>query len=66
MALNLVLMPLAYFKTCYDKVLLARAKIIAPSDVFSYVLFGLFKGIIVQFPDLWAFLKTSWSMEKPP
>jgi len=34
------------------------------NDVLGYVLFGLFKGLIVQVPDLWAFLKTSWSMER--
>ena len=33
-------------------------------NVLSYVLFGLFKGIIAQFTDLWSFLKISWSMEK--
>ena len=65
MALNLILMPFAYLKTCYDKVLLARSCIIKAPDVFSYVRFGLFKGILVQFTDFWAFLKTSWQMEKP-
>ena len=47
MALNLILMPFAYLKTCYDKILLARACIIKVPDVFSYVLFGLFTGILV-------------------
>ena len=30
-----------------------------------YVLFGLPMGIIVQVPDLWGFIKSSWDMKTP-
>ena len=63
-AINLVLLPFAYLKTIWHKITLAHAKIISVYDVISYVVFGLFSGLIVQVPDLWAFLKTSWRQKK--
>ena len=47
MAANLILMPLGYLKTCYDKISLVKSNIIPPSDVFVYILLGLFTGILV-------------------
>ena len=64
LAFNLILLPFAYLKTCVHKIYLARAKIINETDVLSFVLLGLFKGIAAQVTDLWAFLKISWSMKK--
>ena len=63
-ALNIILMPFGYLKTCYDKILLAKCSIISYSQVLAFVLFGLLKGILVQFTDLWAFLKSSWDTEE--
>ena len=62
---NLILVPFAYLKTCYHKIKLAHAKRISIADVVFYILVGLVMGIIVQIPDMWAFLKSSWSMKKP-
>ena len=65
LVINLLLVPFAYVKTCWHKIKLARANLIPVKDVVSYVLFGLFRGIIVQVPDFWGFLKISWSTKKP-
>ena len=64
LAINLIFLPFAYLKTIWHKITLAKADIIPVTAVFYYVLFGLFKGLIVQVPDLWAFIKVSWSNEK--
>ena len=34
-------------------------------DVLLYVLGGLPMAVIVQVPDMWAFLKSSWNMRRP-
>lgn len=65
LTINLLLVPFAYVKTCCHKIKLAHANLIPVIDVFSYMFLGLFMGIIVQIPDLWGFLKSSWIMKKP-
>ena len=46
LAINLLLVPFAYLKTCWHKIKLARAEIISVKDVVIYVLLGLLIGII--------------------
>ena len=65
LAINLALLPFAYLKTIWHKITLKKAKIIDMTDLLSYILFGLITGLIVQVPDLWAFLKTSWRFDMP-
>ena len=62
---NLVLLPFAYLKTIGHKITLKNAKLISVCDVVAYVVFGPFSSLIVQVPDLWAFLKTSWMQQRP-
>ena len=63
-AINLILLPFGYLKTCWYKIKLCKRDIIPVSDVLLYVLGGLIMGIVVQVPDLWAFIKQSWNQEK--
>ena len=64
-ALNIIMVPFAYLKTCYHKMKLAYEKFIPVTDLIIYVLIGLIIGVIVQVPDFWQFLKMSWIMTKP-
>eukprot|EP00353_Schmidingerella_taraikaensis_P005126 CAMPEP_0185586748 /NCGR_PEP_ID=MMETSP0434-20130131/45905_1 /TAXON_ID=626734 ORGANISM="Favella taraikaensis, Strain Fe Narragansett Bay" /NCGR_SAMPLE_ID=MMETSP0434 /ASSEMBLY_ACC=CAM_ASM_000379 /LENGTH=292 /DNA_ID=CAMNT_0028208111 /DNA_START=412 /DNA_END=1290 /DNA_ORIENTATION=- len=63
-AINLMLVPFAYLKTCLHKIILARKGITSFADVFLYVLGGLPMGIIAQVPDFWAFIKSSWDVRR--
>ena len=38
---------------------------ISKTEVFLYVMFGLFMGLVAQVPDLWAFIKSTYIMRKP-
>ena len=64
LAINLILVPFAYLKTCWVKIQLARAEVIGAKEALTYILIGLLKGIAAQVPDLWAFIKTSWTMKE--
>jgi len=47
LAINLLLVPFAYLKTCWHKISLARHSLAPTSDAVFYVLAGLPMGIIV-------------------
>ena len=64
MALNLLLMPLAYIKTCIQKVTLVRNRIISCPSFLAYLLVGPFVLLIAQLTDLIAFLRVSFSRSK--
>ena len=45
-AINLLLVPFAYLKNIWHKIILARENIISGTDVLVYAVFGLFIGIL--------------------
>ena len=58
-ALNLVMLPFAYLKTCVHKVNLLRQNRIECSSCFGYILLGLPLLLLSQITDLWAFIVQS-------
>lgn len=58
LAVNLVLMPFAFLKTCVHKISLIRKGMITVLDCLAYVVLGLPLLLVSQLTDLWAFLKT--------
>mmetsp|Transcript_20153 Transcript_20153/g.27223 ORF Transcript_20153/g.27223 Transcript_20153/m.27223 type:complete len:505 (-) Transcript_20153:373-1887(-) len=66
LAINLLLVPFAYLKTCAHKVSLVSAGVVSACDALSYVLLGLPMGVAVQVFDMWGFLKSSWNMDRAP
>lgn len=65
-AVNLLLMPFAYLKTCAHKINLARKEMISVKECLSYLALGLFLMLVSQVTDLWAFLKTLFDTSKVP
>lgn len=65
LALNLVMLPFAYLKTCYFKIRLTLKGRIEASEIFVYIVIGLPVLIFTQVTDLWDFLKLSFSTRKP-
>lgn len=63
-AVNLLLMPFAYLKTCWHKLNLVRHSIIPFCKGLSYILYGLPLMLIAQITDLWEFLKVNSETRK--
>lgn len=61
---NLVLLPFAYIKTCYLKVILFRNRVIALHACLGYFLLGPLVLLISQLTDLVAFLRVSFTRDK--
>ena len=64
LALNLIMMPLAYVKICAHKVSLVRHKAIPIWTCVLYILLGPFFSLISQLTDLVAHLRVSFSRDK--
>ena len=64
LALNLIMMPFAFIKTCVHKINLARMGIIPWCQPLVYFISGLPLLLISQVTDLWAFLKASACPDK--
>ena len=64
LALSFICLPFAYLKTCAHKIKLWQIGNITVCEAIFYILLGLPMGLAQNFFDLWAFLKSSWKMEK--